>query len=94
MRVHDDCLPVALFLSIIALTSSVYVSEARDERQKDSGSISEVLVEPGACKSAATAPMNASKIRGRHAAITNNFNNWRNYKEWTEKIRGTWKEEK
>jgi len=37
---------------------------------------------------------NTGRIRGRHAAITNNFNNWRSYKEWVVKMRGTWKEEK
>jgi hypothetical protein len=62
--------------------------------RKTPARLAKVLLEPGAVKPAATVPMNASKIRGRHAAITNNFNNWRNYKEWTEKIRGTWKEEK
>jgi hypothetical protein len=40
------------------------------------------------------ASKNAGRIRARHAAITNNFNNWRSYKEWAEKMRGTWKEEK
>ena len=49
-------------------------------------------LETGAVKPAATVPRNAARILGRHAAITNNFNNWRNYKEWAEKIRGTWKE--
>ena len=39
-------------------------------------------------------PKNAERIRGRHAAITNNFNSWRSYKEWAEKIRGTWVEKK
>jgi len=37
---------------------------------------------------------NAARIRGRHAAITNNFNDWRSYKEWTERIRGTWEPKK
>jgi hypothetical protein len=37
---------------------------------------------------------NAERIRGRHAAITNNFNSWRSYKAWTEKIRGTREEKK
>jgi hypothetical protein len=50
--------------------------------------------EPGAVKPAASAPKNAERIRGRHAAITNNFTNWRSYKEWAEKIRGTWEEKK
>jgi hypothetical protein len=48
--------------------------------------------ETGAVKPAATVPKDAERIRGRHAAITNNFNNWRSYKEWAEKIRGTWGE--
>jgi hypothetical protein len=39
-------------------------------------------------------PKNAERIRGRHAAITNNFNNWRSYKSWAERIRGTWEEKK
>jgi hypothetical protein len=43
---------------------------------------------------AAIAPKNAERIRGRHATITNQFNNWRSYREWAEKIRGTWKETK
>lgn len=37
---------------------------------------------------------NAGRIHRRHAAITNIFNNWRSYKEWAEKMRSTWKEEK
>jgi hypothetical protein len=51
-------------------------------------------VEAGAVKPAASEPRNAERIRGRHAAITNNFNNWRNYKEWAEEIRGSWVEKK
>ncbi len=39
-------------------------------------------------------PANAERIRHRHAAITNNFNSWRSYKAWTDKIRGTWEEKK
>jgi hypothetical protein len=37
---------------------------------------------------------NVERIRGRHAAITNNFNTLRSYKAWTETIRGTWEEKK
>lgn len=40
------------------------------------------------------APKNAETIRGRHAAMTNNFNNWHSYKSWADKIRGTWEEKK
>jgi hypothetical protein len=39
-------------------------------------------------------PKAAERIRGRHAAITNNFNNWRSYKSWAERIRGAWEEKK
>ena len=45
-------------------------------------------------KPAATVPKNADKTSGRHAAITNNLNNWSSYKNWVEKIRGTWIEKK
>ena len=50
--------------------------------------------EPDAVKPTVSVPKNAERIRGRHAAITNNFTNWRSYKEWSEKIRGTWEEKK
>jgi hypothetical protein len=36
----------------------------------------------------------ADRIAGRHAAITNNLNDWRSYKIWAENIRGTWEEKK
>ena len=39
-------------------------------------------------------PKNAERIRDRHAAITDNFNSWRSYKAWAEKIRGTWEDKK
>jgi hypothetical protein len=51
-------------------------------------------LETGDIKPVATALKNAERIRGRHATITNQFNNWRSYKEWAERIRGTWKETK
>jgi hypothetical protein len=41
-----------------------------------------------------TGAKNAERIRGRHAAITNNFSTWRSYKAWAEKIRGTWEDKK
>ena len=51
-------------------------------------------LETGAVKPTATVPKNAERMGGRHDAITNKFNNWRSYKEWAEKIRGTWVEKK
>jgi hypothetical protein len=50
--------------------------------------------ETGDVKPEKNEPRNAERIRGRHAAITNNFNSWRSYKEWAEEIRGTWVEKK
>jgi hypothetical protein len=34
------------------------------------------------------------KIGGRHAAITNTLYNWHSYKNWADKMRGTWEEKK
>ncbi len=31
-----------------------------------------------------------AKIGGRHAAITNDLYSWHSYKNWTEKVRGSW----
>lgn len=51
-------------------------------------------VDTGAVKPPVTAPKSAHKIGGRHAAITNNLNNWNSYKNWASKIRNTWQEDK
>ncbi len=32
----------------------------------------------------------APKAHGRHAAITDNLNRWRDYKRWADTIRSTW----
>jgi hypothetical protein len=34
------------------------------------------------------------KTGGRHGAITTNLYNWHSYKNWAEKIRGSWEEKK
>jgi hypothetical protein len=33
-------------------------------------------------------------IAGRHGAITTNLYNWHSYKNWAEKVRGSWDEKK
>jgi hypothetical protein len=48
--------------------------------------------EPGALKAGAAAPL--YKTGGRHGAITTNLYNWHSYKNWAEKIRGSWDEKK
>ena len=70
------------------------MSDSKTPARFAKGLLRPAPVEAAPVKPAATEPRNAERIRGRHAAITNNFNNWRNYKEWTEEIRGTWVEKK
>jgi hypothetical protein len=50
--------------------------------------------EPGVVKPGAVAPRDVYKTGGRHGAITNNLYNWHSYKNWAEKIRGSWEEKK
>ncbi len=50
--------------------------------------------EPGTLKPGAVAPRDIYKTGGRHGAITNNLYNWHSYKNWAEKIRGSWEEKK
>ncbi|MGO8857540.1 MAG: hypothetical protein ACLQO1_17785 [Steroidobacteraceae bacterium] len=56
-------------------------------------------VEPGAVKSVAAkpgaaAPRETFKTGGRHAAITTNLYNWHSYKNWADKVRGSWEDKK
>jgi hypothetical protein len=48
-------------------------------------------VEPGAAK---PGPREGYKTGGRHAAITNNLYSWHSYKNWADKVRGTWEDKK
>ncbi|HLZ98810.1 MAG TPA: hypothetical protein VKP66_12805 [Steroidobacteraceae bacterium] len=48
--------------------------------------------EPGAAKTGV--PREAFKTGGRHAAITNHLYNFHSYKNWAEKIRGSWDDKK
>jgi hypothetical protein len=50
--------------------------------------------EAGVLKSNAVAPRDLYKPGGRHGAITNNLYNWHSYKNWAEKIRGSWEDKK
>jgi len=49
---------------------------------------------PRADKAGSGTPRDAFKTGGRHAAITNNLYNWHSYKNWAEKIRGSWEDKK
>ena len=46
-------------------------------------------VEPGAA-----VPREAFKTGGRHAAITTNLYNWHSYKNWADKVKGSWEDKK
>jgi len=48
------------------------------------------VLKPGAV----VAPRDLYKTGGRHGAITNNLYNWHSYKNWADKIRGSWEEKK
>jgi len=81
--VVDDRPPVSLFLSM-SMRGRKTPTRLANALQ------SATRLETDTVKPAATAPKNAERMHGRHAAITNNFNNWRSYEEWAERIRGTW----
>ena len=49
--------------------------------------------EPGVPKPP-IAPRDLYKTGGRHGAITNTLYNWHSYKNWAEKVRGSWDEKK
>ena len=36
----------------------------------------------------------ADKVGGRHAAITNSLYSWHSYKNWAERMRGSWEDKK
>ncbi|MDP9065927.1 MAG: hypothetical protein M3O06_08700 [Pseudomonadota bacterium] len=42
----------------------------------------------------AKAPPVAFKTGGRHAAITTDLYNWHSYKNWADKVRGSWEDKK
>jgi hypothetical protein len=50
--------------------------------------------EPGAAKAGAGIPREVYKTGGRHAAITNNLYNFHSYKNWADKVRGSWEDKK
>jgi hypothetical protein len=51
-------------------------------------------VEPGAVKAGATVPREVFKTGGRHAAITTNLYSWHSYKNWADKVKGSWEDKK
>jgi hypothetical protein len=39
-------------------------------------------------------PREVFKTGGRHAAITTNLYNWHSYKNWADKVKGSWEDKK
>jgi hypothetical protein len=50
--------------------------------------------ESGIVKPGSAVPREAYKTGGRHAAITNHLYNWHSYKNWADKVRGSWEDKK
>ena len=94
MLISDDRQPVALFLSRSVRDRPVSHTLARHEMSDSKTPTRFAKVILRAARLEKGEPKNAERIRGRHAAITDNFNTWRSYTLWAEKIRGTCEEEK
>jgi len=50
--------------------------------------------EQGATKISASGTREVYKTGGRHSAITNNLYNFHSYKNWADKVRGSWEDKK
>ena len=94
MLVSDDRQPVALFLSRSVRDRPVSRTLARHEMSDSKTPTRFAKVILRAARLEKEVAKNAERIRGRHAAITDNFDTLRSYKSWAEKIRGTWEEKK
>ncbi|GAC1299319.1 MAG: hypothetical protein NVS1B6_15040 [Steroidobacteraceae bacterium] len=70
------------------------MSEPKNQRGYSGADRRAARGEPVILKSGAVAPRDVYKTGGRHAAITNNLYNWHSYKNWADKIRGSWEEKK
>src|SRR5258708_32104205 len=92
MLISDARQPVALFLSRSVRDRPVSIARHEMSDSKTPTRFAKVILR--AARLEKGVPKNAERIRGRHAAITDNFNTWRSYKSWAEKIRGTWEEKK
>jgi hypothetical protein len=55
------------------------------------GMATPAIAAPGIAAPGITAPF---KTGGRHSAITNDLYNWHSYKNWADKVRGSWVEKK
>jgi hypothetical protein len=50
--------------------------------------------EPGVVKPGAGVAREVFKTGGRNAAITTNLYNWHSYKNWADKVKGSWEDKK
>jgi len=71
------------------------MSEIKNQSQYSGVDRRAPRTEPGVAKpGAVVAPRDLYKTGGRHGAITNNLYNWHSYKNWAEKIRGSFDDKK
>jgi hypothetical protein len=67
-----------------------YSGVDRRTPRTEPGAVKPGIVKPGAV----IAPRDLYKTGGRHSAITTNLYNWHSYKNWADKVRGSWEEKK
>jgi hypothetical protein len=68
------------------------MSEVKNQARYNGVDRRAARAEPGLKPGAA--PRDLYKTNGRHGAITNHLYNWHSYKNWAEKIRGSWEDKK
>jgi hypothetical protein len=70
------------------------MSEIKDQSRYTGVDRRAPRTEPGIAKPGAVVQRELYKGGGRHGAITNTLYNWHSYKNWAEKIRGSFDEKK
>ena len=70
------------------------MSDAKNQTQYSGIDRRTPRVDSGVAKGGGAAPREAYKTGGRHSAITNNLYNWHSYKNWADKVRGSWEDKK
>ena len=63
------------------------------DRRAPRPQVAGIAVGPGMTRDAyANLLKRSEKVGGRHAAITNSLYSWHSYKNWAERMRGSWEE--
>ena len=81
-------------LTVVYINEAPKMSDSKNQTRYTGIDRRTARTEPGVAKAGLAVPREAYKTGGRHAAITNNLYNWHSYKNWAEKIRGSWDDKK